>query len=461
MDLLFDQVMLSRLQFAATTMFHITWPLLSIGLSIFLVVTESLWLTTKDPDYYHHIRFWGKLFLLNFAVGVASGLPLEFQFGANWSRFSVATHGFFGSILGFEGSMAFMLEAGFLGIMVWGWNRVSPRFHLFSTCMVALGASLSAFWIMVANSWMQTPAGGSWVNGRYVAENYWQGIINPDLPWGFSHMWVACLETTLFVVGGLSAWHILKNRHVDFFLKSFKIAFLAAIIITPLQAWLGDASGRAVAEYQPTKLGAIEAHWETNPPGQGAPWKLLAWPNSEKQQNDWTVLEIPSGLSLLITHSLTGQVKGLKDFPREDQPPIALPFYSFRIMIGIGFAMVGLMLWTLWAWHKKRLTAALLPKQKWLLYAWIAFAPLGYLAVEMGWITREVGRQPWIIYGLLRTRDGASVLPASAVATSLGIYIVLYTVLFLAFLAFAHRLLKRGPNLEDRPPAPHPGRGGA
>jgi cytochrome bd ubiquinol oxidase subunit I len=460
MDLLYDHVMLSRLQFAATTMFHINWPLLSIGLSIFLVVTESLWLKTKNPVYYHQARFWAKLFLLNFAVGVVSGLPLEFQFGTNWSRFSTATHGFFGNILGFEGAMAFMLEAGFLGIMVFGWKRVSPRFHLFSTCMVALGASLSAFWIMVVNSWMQTPAGGSWVDGRYVMESYWQGIFNPDLPWGFSHMWVACLETTLFVVGGLSAWYILKNRHVGFFLKSFKLALLAALIITPLQIWLGDASGRAVAEYQPTKLGAIEAHWETNPPGQGAPWKLLAWPDFEKQKNAWTFLEIPSGLSLLITRSLTGQVKGLKDFPRGDQPPIVLPFYSFRIMIGIGFAMFGLMFWTLWAWYKKRLTTELLPKQKWLLYAWIAFAPLGYLAVEMGWVTREVGRQPWIIFGLLRTRDGASVLPASAVATSLGIYLALYIILLLAFIVFAWRILKRGPNLEDRPPIPFSSRGG-
>jgi cytochrome d ubiquinol oxidase subunit I len=460
MGLLFNHVMLSRLQFAFTTMFHITWPLLSIGLSIFLVVTESLWLRTKDPSYYHHTRFWSKLFLLNFAVGVVSGLPLEFQFGTNWSRFSAATHGFFGNILGFEGAMAFMLEAGFLGIMVFGWKRVSPRVHLFSTCMVALGASLSAFWIMVANSWMQTPAGGHWDNGRYIMENYWQGLFNPDLPWGFSHMWVACLETSLFVVGGLSAWYILKNRHIGFFLKSFKLALFAAIIITPLQVWLGDASGRAVAAYQPTKLGAMEAHWETNPPGQGAPWKLLAWPDPEGQKNDWTFLEIPDGLSLLITRSFTGQVKGLRDFPAENQPPIVIPFYTFRIMIGIGFAMFGLMLWTLWVWYKKRLTVELLPKQKWLLYAWIAFAPLGYLAVEMGWVTREVGRQPWIIFGLLRTQDGASALPASAVATSLGLYLLIYTILFLSFLVFAWRILKRGPNLDELPPVFASGKGG-
>jgi cytochrome d ubiquinol oxidase subunit I len=461
LDLLYDHVMMSRLQFAFTTMFHITWPLLSIGLSIFLVVTESLWLKTKDPAYYHHTRFWGKLFLLNFAVGVVSGLPLEFQFGTNWSRFSTATHGFFGNILGFEGAMAFMLEAGFLGIMVFGWNRVSPRVHLFSTCMVALGASLSAFWIMVANSWMQTPAGGSWVDGRYVMESYWQGIFNPDLPWSFSHMWVACLETTLFVVGGVSAWYILKNRHVGFFLKSFRLAFLAAIIIAPLQVWLGDASGRAVAEYQPTKLGAMEAHWETNPPGQGAPWKLLAWPDLEKQENTWTFITIPNGLSLLLTHSFTGQVKGLRDFPREDQPPILLPFYTFRVMIGIGFAMLGLMLWTLWVWYKKRLTPELLLRQKWLLYAWMAFAPLGYVAVEMGWITREVGRQPWIIFGLLRTKDGASALPAAVVTTSLGLYLALYNILFLAFIIFGWRILKRGPDLEAQPPGLFSSQGGA
>jgi cytochrome d ubiquinol oxidase subunit I len=458
--MLLDHVMLSRLQFAFTTLFHITWPLLSIGLSIFLIVTESLWLKTKDPVYYHHTRFWSKLFLLNFAVGVASGLPLEFQFGTNWSQFSAATHGFFGNILGFEGAMAFMLEAGFLGIMLFGWKRVSPRFHLFATCMVALGASLSAFWILVANSWMQTPAGGTWVNGRYVMEHYWQGIFNPDLPWGFSHMWVACLETTLFVVGGISAWYILKNRHVGFFLKSFKLALLAAILITPLQIWLGVGSGRAVAAHQPTKLGAMEAHWQTNPPGQGAPWKLLAWPDPKDQKNAWTFLEIPDGLSLLITRSFTGQVNGLRDFPPEDQPPILIPFYTFRVMIGIGFAMFGLMLWTLWAWYKKRLTAELLPRRKWLLWAWVAFIPLGYLAVEMGWITREVGRQPWIIYGLMRTGDGASPLPAGAVSTSLIVYLVIYTILFLAFLVFAWRILKQGPDLKSSLPGLVKGPGG-
>jgi cytochrome bd ubiquinol oxidase subunit I len=345
-------IMLSRLQFALTTMFHITWAATSVGLSAFLVAMEGLWLKTGDNAYYHHTRFWGRLFLLNFAVGVVSGVPLEFQFGTNWGPFAAATGGFFGNILGFETVMAFMLEAGFLGIMLFGWNRVRPRVHFFATCMVALGASLSAFWIMVANSWMQTPAGGHWEAGRYVSTSFWGSLFNPDMPWGVSHMWVACIESTLFMVGGISAWYILKKRHVAFFTKSFQAAVMAAIIIAPLQVWLGDGSGRSVAHTQPTKLAAMEAHWETNPPGRGAPWKLLAWPNFAKQDNDWTFLTIPDGLSLLISRSFTGQVKGLRDFPPEDQPPIILPFYTFRVMLGVGFGLVGLMLWTLWGWRR-------------------------------------------------------------------------------------------------------------
>ncbi len=449
-----DHIMLSRLQFALTTMFHIAWPLLSIGLSLFLVVMEGLWLRTNDAAYYHHARFWSKLFLLNFVVGVASGIPLEFQFGTNWGRFSAATGGFFGHILGFEGAMAFMLEAGFIGIMLFGWQRASPRFHFFSTCMVALGASLSAFWIMVANSWMQTPAGGHFTDGRFGVTSYFDAIFNPDLPWGFSHMWIACLETTLFVVGGISAWYILKKRHTEFFLRSFKVALIAAVAVAPLQIWLGDGSGRAVAKYQPTKLGALEAHWQTNPPGKGAPWKLLAWPNPVRQDNDWTFLEIPSGLSLLLTRSFTGQVHGLRDFPREDQPPVLIPFYSFRIMIGIGFALFFLMLWTLWGWYRTRLRPENLPRQKWLLYAWIAAAPLAYVAVETGWITREVGRQPWIIFGLMRTKDGASSVPAGMVAYSLTAYFLIYALLFLAFLVIARRIISRGPDLTGPPPRP-------
>ncbi|BEQ15968.1 cytochrome ubiquinol oxidase subunit I [Desulfoferula mesophila] len=451
MDLVFDATFLSRLQFALTTMFHILWPLLSIGLSIFLVVLEVLWMRSKNPVYYHHFRFWSLLFLLNFAVGVVSGIPLEFQFGANWERFSVATGGFFGSILGFEATMAFMLEAAFLYLMLFGWKRLPPKAHLFATCMVALGASLSAFWIMVANSWMQTPAGGYFADGKFVTTDYWRAIFNPDLPWGFSHMWVACLETSLFVIGGVSAYYLLRGRHQEFFLKSFKLALLAAVFIAPFQVWLGDGSGRAVAEYQPTKLGAIESTWETNPPGEGAPWHALAWPEPELQRNAWSI-DIPYGLSLLITRSFTGQVKGLKEFPRQDQPPVIIPYFAFRVMLGAGFGLVLLMLWTLWAWRKGRLKLSRVAGQKWLLRAWLLAIPAAYAAVETGWIIREVGRQPWVIFGHLRTMNASSLLPASHVAATLAMYLLIYGALLGVFLFFAWRVIKKGPDLSLTPP---------
>jgi cytochrome d ubiquinol oxidase subunit I len=462
MEAWFDHLMLSRYQFALTTMFHVNWAVLSVGLSLFLVVLEALWLASGDDDYYRHARFWGRLFVLNFAVGAVSGLPLEFQFGSNWGRFAVATGGFFGNILGFETTLAFMLEAGFLGLMLFGWGRLSRGMHLFATCMVALGASLSAFWIMVANSWMQTPAGGHWQEGRFICTNFLEALFNPDMFWGVSHMWVACLETTLFAVGGLSAWYLLKQRHAAFFTKSLKVALLAAVLITPAQIYLGDGSGRTVAWHQPAKLGAMEAHWRTNPPGTGAPWKALAWPNPAGEDNSWTFLTIPRGLSLLITHSFSGRVPGLRDFAPEDRPPILIPFYAFRVMIGIGFLLFFLMLWSGWQWRRGRLRPEVIVGQKLLLAAWVGAAPLGFLAVETGWLTREVGRQPWIIYGMMRTSEAASQLPAAAVWASLLGYLAVYTLLLLGLLVFAARIIKRGPDFEASiPGALKTGPGGA
>jgi cytochrome bd ubiquinol oxidase subunit I len=446
-----DYIYLSRLQFALTTLFHINWASLSVGLTLLLVIMEGLWLKTGEEVYYRQTRFWSKLFLLNFAVGAMSGLPLEFQFGTNWGPFSAATYGFFGNILGFETVLAFMVEAGFLGIMLFGWQRVPRKIHFFSTCMVALGASASAFWIMVANAWMHTPAGGEWVAGRFVPTDYLTALFNPDMPWSVSHMWVAAVEAALFLVGGVAAWQILKKRHVGFYAQSLKVAILILTIMTPLQIWLGDGSGLAVARYQPAKLGAIEAHWETNPPGQGAPFHVFAWPNWEKQDNDWS-LAIPDGLSLIITRSLTGQVKGLREFPPADQPPLVLPFYAFRVMAGLGFLMFFLIAWTLWRWRKGGLAPDRIGEQKWLLLSWVAALPLGFLAIATGWITREVGRQPWIIYNVMRTSAGASVLPADTVAVSLIVYAAIYTLLFFALLVFSWRIIDRGPDLDS--PAP-------
>ncbi|MGW8160869.1 MAG: cytochrome ubiquinol oxidase subunit I [Desulfobulbales bacterium] len=444
MDLIHDHLFLSRLQFGLTAMFHILWPVLTIGLSIFLVILEGLWLKTGEQRYYDHARFWMRLFLLNFVIGVVTGIPMEFQFGTNWSLFSLVGGDIFGHLLGFEAAMTFMLEAAFLGIMAFGWNRVSRSMHMLATCMVALGGSLSAFWIMVANSWMQTPTGGKFINGRFMLTDTLAAIFNPDAYWAVSHMWVACLEISLFVIGGVSAWYLLKGRHVDFSLMSFKMMLAAAIIITPLQIFLGDGSGKSVFTTQPEKLAALEAHWETNPPGTGASWKVLAFPDKKEQKNQWAI-EIPYALSLITTHSLIGTVKGLREFDVDDQPPILLPFLAFRIMLGIGGGLFVLMIWSVYAWCRRYLTREKIIHQKWLLRAWMVALPLSYVAMEAGWITREVGRQPWVIYGVLRTHEGVSRLPAGTVGLSLLAFCSIYLLLFVFFLIFARYLILQGP----------------
>lgn len=457
MEFLHDPVLLSRLQFALTAMFHILWPVLTIGLALFLVAVEALWLKTGDADYFRHARFWSRLLMLNFALGVVSGLPLEFEFGTNWAPFSVMSGDFFGNVLGFEGAMAFMLEAGFIGIMALGWERVSRGLHFFATCMVALGASLSAFWILVANAWMQTPDGGHLEAGRFVVDDYWQAIFNPGTVTAAVHMWLACLETSLFVIAGVSAAYLLRNRHVELFMKSFRLAVLAALLVAPAQLWLGDASGQILFRHQPAKAAALEGHWETNRPGHGADWALLAWPDKARQRNDWS-LSIPDGLSLLATRDPAGRVTGLRDIPLADQPP-ALPllFYAFRLMVGIGFWFLLLTLGTLWTWWRGRLQLPASPAVRRLLKAWVVSIPLGYLAVECGWLVREVGRQPWAVYGLLRTGQAASALPAATVATTLVVYAVLYSILLTVFIIFARRLFRQGPVTETVPvPAPLP-----
>ncbi|WP_250441439.1 cytochrome ubiquinol oxidase subunit I [Caballeronia sp. AZ1_KS37] len=444
---------LSRAQFAMTAIFHILWPILTISLSAFLVLVEVLWIRTGDVAYYRHARFWSKLLVLNFAVGVVSGIPMEFQFGTNWAGFSQFSGQFTGNILGFEGAMAFMLEAGFIGVMLLGWGRVSRGVHLFATSMVALGSSISAFWIMVANSWMQTPAGYSIVDGKIVVTDFLAAIFNPDMVWGVGHMWVAAIETGMFVIAGISAWNLYRRRHPEFFVRSFRLALLVLVFVAPLQIWLGDSSGVSVFETQPAKGAAIEGHWKTNAPGTGASWSLLAWPDREAQRNDWSI-EVPGMLSVLGTHSLHGQVKGLTDFARDDQPP-ALPllYYAFRVMAGIGFAFMLLAFWTAYALRKTRgKLDALLARRK-LLLAWVLCIPLPYVAVEAGWIVREVGRQPWVVYGLQRTRDAVSSVPASSVSLSIAMFLAFYAVLLFTFFVLARRWLRAGPDLDIMPPA--------
>lgn len=439
MEYLTDPVFLSRLQFALTTAFHITFPTLSIGLGLYLVIVEWLWLRTGDLDYYRQFRFWSGPFAINFAVGIVTGIPLEFQFGTNWGPFSATIGNFFGHVLGFEGSMAFMLEAAFFYIMLFGWKRVGPKMHFFSTIMVAFAASLSAFWILAANSWMQTPTGGHIENGVFIVDDYLAAIFSPDLPFAFLHMHLACLEVSLFVVGAVSGLWIVWGKNVAFFLKSFRIAAIAALVCAPLQALVGDQNGLEIARLQPAKVAGIEAHWETNPPGTGAFWNLVAWPDTENERNSFSI-RIPYMLSLLVTHSPTGTVPGLKEFPKEDRPPIIIPFYSFRFMVGIGFAMVGVALWTVWEWRKGGLRPENAPGRVWLFRAWGAMALGGYLAVILGWITREVGRQPWMLYGLIRTADGHSNLTVGQLWTSLAGFVVAYTILGCVFVIFMAKL---------------------
>jgi cytochrome bd ubiquinol oxidase subunit I len=450
MELLHNTVALSRMQFALTAIFHMLWPVLTTGMGIYLVIVEGVWLKTRNPEYYHHARFWAKLYVLNFGIGVASGIPMEFQFGTNWAPFSEAVGDFFGSILGFEGSMAFMLEAGFLGIMLFGWGRVHPAIHYLSTIMVAFGANLSTVWILVANSWLQSPAGGKMIDGKFIVSDYFQAILNPFAAISVSHMFLATLETSLFVIGGISAWYILNQRHQAFFSKSLKIALATAIAVAPLQIYVGHLSAEQVYKYQPTKLAAMEAKWETSPGGEAAAWSVLALPNEKAEKNDWE-LSIPNGLGYILEFKpkLSEPVLGLKEWNQSDRPHmVGLIFYAFRIMSGIGFFLAALMLWSTLQWLLGKLSPENIAKQSWLLRAWILSSPLGYIAVESGWIVRCVGRQPWALYGEIRTADAASHLPPEDVLGSLICFTVIYTILFVSTLYFGSRILRKGPNLE-------------
>ncbi|MEL7524077.1 MAG: cytochrome ubiquinol oxidase subunit I, partial [Cyanobacteria bacterium J06553_1] len=335
------------------------------------------------------------------------------------------------SVLGFEASMAFALEAGFLAIMLFGWERVPPLMHYFATFMVAIGANLSIFWILSANSWLQTPAGGEFVNGNFVVGDYFQAIFNPFMFNSVLHMFFATLETSLFVIGGISAWYILSKRHTEFFSLSFKIVLAIAIAVTPLQLYIGHLSGEQVYHYQPTKLAAMEAQWETIPAGESPSWSMLAIPDDRGETNSWEI-SVPGLLSYIleIKPQLSEPVQGLKEYAPEDRPhQIGLIYYAFRIMIAIGFILAGLMALTVLQWLRGKLSAANIAQQKWLLRIWVLAAPLGYIAVESGWIVRCVGRQPWTVYGEIRTVDAVSNVPASNVLTSLTTFAVVYSIL--------------------------------
>ncbi len=441
-----DAIFLSRIQFAVTTMFHILFPVLTIGLAFYLVVVEFLWLMTKEEIYYRLYRFWVKIFAINFGVGVVSGVVLEFEFGTNFSRFSQRVSNVFSPLLAFEVMTAFFLEAGFLGIMLFGWERVRRSIHFLATCLVSFGAILSAFWILAANSWMQTPAGYKLVDGKFMVTDFSAAIFNPSLFARMGHMTMASFETSAFVVAGISAYYLLKEKHTTLFRRSLAISLVMAAFFAPLQIYQGDVSGRQVFHHQPAKLAAMEAHWETNTKG-GAPFAVIALPDMEAEKNLFA-FDIPDGLSLLVTHSLGGRVQGLKEIPKKDRPNVFILFWSFRLMVAIGFILLFVMLWAAVLWRRGRLY-----NHRPFLRTLLILHPLGFVATELGWVTNEVGRQPWMVYQLMRTSEGVSPIPAGNVIWSLTLFLVIFIVVGVSYFYYVLKTLRTGPDTSSPIPA--------
>lgn len=441
MDL--DATTLARIQFGFTIAFHILFPTLTIGLGMFLVAVEALWLKTKNPAWFRLYRLWAKIFALAFGMGVVSGIVLSYQFGTNFSRFSEITGPVLGPLLSYEVLTAFFVEAGFIGVMLFGWKKVGPRLHFLATCLVALGTLNSAFWILAANSWMQTPQGAALVDGRFVPENWWAIVFNPSFPYRLAHMVLASFLTVSFVVAGTSAWYLLRRRHEEISRRGFSLAMAAAAVLAPLQIFAGDLHGLQVRETQPIKVAAMEAHWTT---ARGIPFILFAIPDEKAERNRFEIA-IPYAGSLILTHRLDGEVKGLKEARPEDRPPVFVVFITFRLMVGIGFFLFAVAMFGLWQRRRKRFYESRL-----LLRLAVACIPLGFVAVITGWMTAEVGRQPWTVYGLLRTADSISPVPAGAVAVSLALFVIVYVFLFGAFLYFVDSILKKGPDEAEAPP---------
>lgn len=429
-------VLLSRIQFGFVMSFHIIFPAFTIGLASWLAFLAGMYLKTRRTLWRELYLFWLKIFAVSFALGVVSGIVMSFQFGTNWAELSVRAGNILGPLLAYEVLTAFFLEATFLGVMLFGWRRVSPRLHFFATCMVALGTLISTFWIISANSWMHTPAGYKIVDGVFEAADWFSIVFNPSFPVRLAHMTLAAFITTCFVIGGVSAIYLLKGRHREGAASMLKLAVGFAAITVPLQILVGDLHGLKVHEHQPVKLAAIEGHWQTH---RGAPLILFAWPDQEQEQNHYEV-SVPKLGSLIITHSLDGEIAGLKSVPPEERPPVAPVFFAFRVMVGVGLLMLGLVVWSGILWRRGTMT-----ESRGLLRAWTFMAPAGFVAVLAGWYTTEIGRQPYVIYGLMRTSEAASAVSAASVATSLAAFGTVYLFIFIAGAYYLLKLLRKGP----------------
>lgn len=443
-DMEFDPVLLSRIQFGFTISFHILFPAFTIGLASWLAVLEALWLKTDNIIYKDIYKFWIKIFAVTFAMGVVSGVVLSYQFGTNWSVFSDKVGNVIGPLLAFEVLTAFFLESTFLGIMLFGWDRVSRIMHFVATLVVAIGTVISAFWILSANSWMQTPAGFEILENKIFHPTSWLAIIfNPSFPYRFLHMVTAAYLTTAFVVGGVAAWYLWRKKYLAHARIMFGMAMLMAIFVAPLQILIGDSHGLNTLKYQPAKIAAIEAIWDTQ---KGAPFTLFAWPNSETEKNDYAV-EIPKAGSLILTHDLEGEVKGLKEWAKEDRPSVVPVFFAFRIMVGIGFLMLLTGIMAIVLNFRKRLF-----ETPWFQYWCMLMTPTGFIAILSGWFVTEMGRQPYVVYGLMRTIEAASPVIGINVFISLIAFIVVYFFIFGAGTLYILRLIQKGPvKIEDEP----------
>ncbi|HUJ72868.1 MAG TPA: cytochrome ubiquinol oxidase subunit I [Verrucomicrobiae bacterium] len=443
-------LMLSRVQFALTIMFHYLFPPLSIGLGGLLVIMEAMYLKTADPQYEVMAKFWTKIFAVNFAVGVATGIVMEFQFGTNWATYSRYVGDVFGSALAAEGIFAFFLESGFLAVLVFGWDRVSPRTHFFSTCMVALGAFFSSIWIVVANSWQQTPAGfhivGQGLRARAEITDFWAMVFSPSSMQRLSHTLIGAYVLAAFFVMSIAAWYILKGRHLDFAKKSFGIALVVAALASLAAPISGDMQARKVAHTQPAKLAAMEAVFQTGT--KPTPMYLFGQPDVTEQRVNCGIA-IPGMLSWLAYGDSQKPVAGLDQVPRRDWPPVAMTFHSFHIMVWLGVLFVVLTLVGLYfRWR------GTLFEKRWLLWVFVWAVPLPYVANQLGWITAEVGRQPWVVYGLLRTSDALSkVVVANQVLGSIIMFIIIYAMLFAVWVFVLDSKIKHGPDEEVGPTA--------
>ncbi len=440
-----DALLLSRVQFGFTIAFHILFPSFTIGLASYLAVLEGCWLATRRPVFRDLYLFWVKIFALAFGMGVVSGVVMSYQFGTNWSVFSDKVGSVMGPLLSYEVLTAFFLEASFLGIMLFGWKRVGPGLHFLSTCAVAIGTLISAFWILSANSWMQTPAGYTIEDGLFVATDWWAVIFNPSFPTRFLHMMAAAYLTTALAVLGAGAWLALRGRDGAGAQVMRRMAILVIAILAPAQLIIGHESGVVVEHHQPAKLAAMEGWWETR---AGQPTILFGFPDEQAERNHYE-FGLDGWGSWVTAGDFSAKMKGLKEWPKEDRPPVAITFWAFRIMVGLGVLMIILGLWGAILWVRGRLDRA------WLFNGLsVPMGLSGFVAVLAGWVTAEVGRQPYVVYGALRTADAVSPVPGNQVAMSLLVFMVVYAIVFFAGALYILRLMGRGPVPQEVEAAP-------